>query len=146
MKKLIMTLALAAIGFTASAQLDFDMEIFHRPLVPEEVKSKFAALYSDAERVQWEMEDDNYKAEFKQDGLETEVIFDKNGDLVRAEEEISTAALPESAVQYLEVAYPGKKIKEASCITDENGNVRYEAEVRRDDLLFDAEGNYLGEG
>jgi hypothetical protein len=39
--------------------------------------------------------------------------------------------------------YPGAKISEAGKVTDANGKISYEAEVKGKDLVFDENGNFV---
>lgn len=145
MKKLILTLAIAALALTASAQDGFALDIFYPPQIPVEVQSKLEELHPGADDVAWEVEDGNYEAEFEVNDMDHEVIFDPMGKVLYSEKEIQPAELPQRVSSYLGEAYPGKKVSEASKSIDANGKVMYEAEVRRDELLFDANGNLIGE-
>lgn len=143
MKKLILTLAIAALGLTAYAQDEFAMDIFYPPQVPAEVQAKFEQLYPGMDDVSWEVEDGNYEAEFEVNDMDHEVIFDPMGKVLYSEKEICPGELPARVSSYIGEAYPGKKISGAMLITDETGKVIYEAEVKRDDLLFDANGTLI---
>jgi hypothetical protein len=145
MKKLMLILAFGALGSAASAQDEFTMDIFFPPKVPAEVQAKFEQLYPGADDVAWEVENGNYEAEFEVNDLEYEVRMDPLGNVLYTEEEISPSELPSAITSYIESNYEGKKVREASRLIDGQGNITYEAEVKRDDLLFDENGNFLGE-
>jgi len=105
--------------------------------VPAAVKSAFEKAYPNATDVDWKKEDSGYEVEFEL-GSENEqsIVFDANGKWLEKEIEINKADLPAPVL----AALKGKRIKEASKITKADGAVLYEAEVKRKDLLFDANG------
>jgi hypothetical protein len=111
--------------------------------VPQAVKTKFSAMYPDVSNTKWEMENGKYEAEFKENNTETSVIFEANGMYVQTETEISVSTLPAGVNDYVSKNLPGKKINEASQITLTDGTVVYEAEIGKEDYLFDSGGNYL---
>lgn len=122
--------------------------------VPAAVVSAFKKQYPNVKEVEWEKEGNNYEAEIElvqvpMDGkgkkreVEKSLEFTATGELVKTEEEIEIKALPAAINEYVNKNYPGKKIKEASKITEANGTVKYEAEVEKQDLIFDANGAFL---
>lgn len=137
MKKAIITLMLICLVASAYAQK------IKESAVPEAVKSSFAKLYPNVHNQKWEMEDGNYEAEFEVNEVETSVEFNAAGTLLMTEVEISVSELPASATDYIAKNMPGKKIAEASKMTDANGVVTFEAEVGVDDYIFDASGKFL---
>ena len=52
-------------------------------------------------------------------------------------------SLPQAIANYVVQNFPGKKIKEAAKIVNAAGLVTYEAEVGKDDYIFDSTGNFL---
>ena len=112
--------------------------------VPAIVKATFAKDYPKATAA-WEMEDKNYEASFKQDSKSITVVIDIKGALVETETSITMSDLPKAAADYLSVHYKDKKIKETAKIVKANGEVNYEAEVNKTDIIFDSKGNFLKE-
>jgi hypothetical protein len=121
--------------------------------VPPEVKDAFKKAYPKAEIEKWEKEDGNYEAEFeieripmdksgKKEEIEHSAVYTPKGELVQTEEEIKVSDLPKAVSEYIEKNV-GKKISEASKITDAKGVVNYEAEAGGTDYIFDAEGKFL---
>jgi hypothetical protein len=53
------------------------------------------------------------------------------------------SSLPPAVCSYLTEHYKGAIITEAGKVTDANGNIRYEAEVRHKDLVFDENGTLI---
>lgn len=129
MKKFTLLIVLLVAAQVAFAQ---------KSKVPQVVQSAFTTAYPNAVDVDWEKEDGNYEAEFDSaSGREMSVVFDANGGLLETEVPIVFSELPKAAQEALK----GKKVKETAKITNAKGVVSYEAEVRRKDLMFDAQGN-----
>jgi hypothetical protein len=137
MKKAIVILCSIILAFSSNAQKLKETD------VPTEVKTKFATIYPDVKSVKWEKEDGKFEAEFEQNKIEIAVLFEANGTYVQAEVRISISSLPKGVNEYVSKNHAGKKIEEASKITDAKGSVTYEAEVGNSDYLFDANGNFL---
>ena len=112
--------------------------------VPEVVKTKFETLYPKAGNPKWELEDGKYEASFKQDSIESSVIFSADGNVIQSETAIDVAQLPQPVKDYLTSQFGNQKIEEAEKITNSNGNVTFEAEVGTTDYLFDANGQFIG--
>jgi thermostable 8-oxoguanine DNA glycosylase len=137
MKKSILFLAMGFITITANAQKMKEAE------VPAAVKSSFMKLYPAAKVQAWEKENGNYEAEFTQNKVETSVLMSADGKLMETEMEIKASALPQGANDYVTKNLNGKKVKEASKITDAKGTVTYEAEVDEADYIFDSKGAFI---
>ena len=106
--------------------------------VPDAVKMAFAKAYPNVDDVEWELEDGNFEVEFEMaDDQEMSVVYDSNGALIETEVPVPFSELPKAA----QAALKGKKVKETAKITNAKGVVTYEVELRRKDLLFDAQGN-----
>lgn len=131
MKKIMLFVALFAFVQTAFAQAS---------KVPEAVKMAFSKAYPNADDVEWELEDGNFEVEFElTDDKEMSVLYDATGAVLETEVPVSLADLPKAAQETLQ----GKKVKETAKITNAKGVVTYEAEVRRKELMFDAQGRQL---
>jgi hypothetical protein len=112
--------------------------------VPQAVKDKFASLYPNVKKVEWEKEDANFEAEFEINGSENCCVFDASGNLLITAMEISISDLPKAASDYMAKNFTGKKITEAARIVDSKNIITYEAEVKGvGDLVFDASGNFV---
>jgi hypothetical protein len=57
--------------------------------------------------------------------------------------EVPVNDLPASVKEYVKEHKNGATIKEASRITDANGKISYEAEVKGRDLIFDESGKFI---
>ena len=137
MKKLILIPALILGMCTVFAQKIKESE------VPTAVKAKLTALYPNAKNPSWEKEKANYEAEFMNGKEEISVLLDASGNLIESETEISVSALPKAVTEYCAKNLAGKKIKEASKITEASGKVKYEAEIEKSDYMFDEAGNFI---
>jgi len=139
MKKLmVMVLAIASFSY-AQAQKVKEAE------VPTEVKAAFAKQYPGTKAGGWVKENGNYEVEFDYKKAEMTLVIDPKGTVLETETEIKVSELPKTVLDYCASKYVGKKIKEASRIVGAAGEVTYEAEIEKMDVLFDANGNFLKE-
>lgn len=111
--------------------------------VPQIVKDGFNKSFPTAQNEKWEKENQNFEAEFIVNKEEMSALFSPEGKLLESEVEIAIADLPSPIATYISKNLSGKKIKEASKITDAEGKVSFEAEVDGKDYIFDASGNLL---
>ncbi|MEO8238818.1 MAG: PepSY-like domain-containing protein [Flavobacterium sp.] len=93
------------------------------------------------------MEDKLYEAEFRQNGTETSVTYDLEGNRKELETEISTNKLPSAAIAYINKNYPKNKITTASKIIDDKNTATFEAEIKKgsktQDVLFTEQGIFI---
>lgn len=136
MKKTVLFLAL---GFVISAKAQ---EVKNAD-VPPAIKSSFLKLFPNAVVEKWEKEGNGFEAEFHDNKTEMSVSFGPNGQLLQTEQEIEVKDLPSGIADYAAKNLSGKKIKEASKITDPKGHVSYAAEIDGTDYIFDSDCKYL---
>lgn len=136
MYKTILVLAALMTSSSFSAQKLKEAE------VPQVVRDAFKSTYQDVKKVTWEKEDGNFEAGFENGGKENSVVFNSAGSILETEIQIRVEELPVAAKDYITKNYKSK-IKEASTITDAQGNMNYEAEVDGKDLIFDSSGNFI---
>jgi len=148
MKAIIITTAVA-LCFGAKAQKLKEAQ------VPSAVKEAFAKQFPNIKDTDWEKEGQNYEAEFEvkrvnmengksvKSSVEKSAVFDATGQMLQVEEEIPASQLPAAVRDYVTKNLGGKKIAEAAKITDAKGTVTYEAEVNKEDYIFDSGGNFL---
>jgi hypothetical protein len=139
MKKTILIIASLLFVITMNAQKIKESE------VPATIKTAFAKQFPGMKVEKWEKENGAYEAEFDNEKVETSVLFDNNGALLATEKKIEISELPLSVVDYVSKNLTGKKIKEASIITDAKETVTYEAEVDKVDYIFDSKGKFIKE-
>ena len=136
MKKLVIAIScIALIGLTSCKG---------SKTAPQNFQTGLSKLFPGVSNVDWDNEKDGtWEAEFVKNGIKTSVSFNQDGILKEVEEEIELSQFPTAAQNYLKSNFPNKKIKDISKMTDSKGVVTYEAEVDDQDLIFDAQGNFL---
>lgn len=109
----------------------------HNKDVPDKVLTSFTQMFPEVTDVEWEMEDENeWEAEFEQDGLEIVACFNADGVWLETEFEIEVSKLPVTALEFLESEYAGWEIEEVEFVENpdftgfevelENGNEELE--------------------
>lgn len=135
--KFIFTVTLIVLTTSARAQKGKSIQ------VPEVVKKAFESLKPEVKNPEWEMEGNDFEAEFKEAGKEVALIFHASGALFLTETEIPVAELPANTVSYIAKNASGKKIAEAAKLSYANGTVMFEAEAGNVDYIFDSGGNFV---
>ena len=110
--------------------------------VPANVKMTFQKEFPNV-AAKWEKEKENYEVNFKKVGKTMSAVITKAGVLMETETDIAVSALPAAAHDYLKMHFKGVKVKEAAKITNEKGEITFEAEVSGKDVIFDSNGNFL---
>ena len=110
--------------------------------VPQVVKTNFGKAHPNASG-KWEKEDGNFEVSFKESGKEMSCVIDASGNILETETVIPVNELPQATKDYIKKNYAGVTIKEAAKIVKANGEINYEAEVKKKDLIFDNEGKFL---
>ncbi len=139
MKKLVLMMVAAMI-----TSLTFAQKIQEKD-VPALVKASFQKQYPNIKEVKWDKEGEKFEASFDLNKIDNSVLFDSKGNILETEEEIELAQLPKGVLEYVINNYKGQNVKEAAKITDANGIVTYEAEIKGMDLLFDSNGKFIKE-
>jgi hypothetical protein len=112
--------------------------------VPATVKKVFTDAYPNATKVKWTKDKDNYEVAFEENKRETIVEYTAKGDLVEIETYVAVTTLPQPAFDYMKDNYRNRYIKkDATKITKANGEVYYQANVKRTDLVFDDKGRFV---
>lgn len=148
MKKTIIAFAISITTYTISAQKLKEND------VPLEVKEAFKKQYPEVKKAEWEKEGGNYEVEFhltrvpmdgkgKKKSVEKSVVFNAEGKLIETEEEINVSELPAAINEYVNKNLLGKKIKEASKISDHENKITYEIEIGKEEYLFDSAGTFI---
>lgn len=134
MQKIMMLLAIClGVGFAACAQ----------KTPPAAVVTTFNQKFQNVKELEWGQEKNGeWEAEFDQNGAEMSANFSADGKWLETETEIKVADLPAP----VQAALKGEKVKEAAKILRADGSTVYEAEVKHDDLIFDASGKMLSKG
>ncbi|MBV4360444.1 PepSY-like domain-containing protein [Pinibacter aurantiacus] len=109
---------------------------------PAAAEAAFKKSFPAATKVKWEKEGANYEVNFLEGKKEMAAVYGETGNWIETEEEIAISALPASVDAYVKQQKKGS-IKEASKITKANGEINYEAEVNKQDLIFDKDGKFI---
>jgi hypothetical protein len=105
--------------------------------VPANVKNAFKVKFSGATSVKWEMDDENYEAEFKLKNVMQSASFDKEGGWLDTESKIKSSDLPKEVKQAIKKEVAGFKITEASKIESAAHGSCYEVQVVKGDEVID---------
>jgi hypothetical protein len=86
----------------------------------------------------------NYEANWGgKSGEDNSAMFTPSGTFIEIVKAIPISKLPAAAISYIKEHEKGATIKEAGLVTDANGKVTYEAEIKGKDLIFDESGKFL---
>jgi Putative beta-lactamase-inhibitor-like, PepSY-like len=136
MKKFLCFAILTAFAFNSFPQKE-------KITVPPATTLAFAKAFPAAEKIKWGKEKADFEADFVFNGKHFSAVYDQTGVLKETEEDIKTTALPAVVTDYVKQHYKNASIKEAAKITKPTGEVNYEAEVNKMDLIFDANGKFI---
>lgn len=115
---------------------------FAQKTPPQAVATTFHQKFPDVKAPKWGQEKNGeWEAEFDRGNAEMSANFNAAGQWLETETEINVSDLPAP----VQAALKGKKVKEAAKIVRADGSTVYEAEVRRHDMVFDANGKLLSE-
>jgi hypothetical protein len=118
------------------------------PVAPDAVLKGFAKNYGDAKAI-WKVNEENYEAAFKLNGMPATVWYDSTGYRMNVEVEIKSDQLPSIALSYIDRNYPKAKITKALKWTDDKKVNTFQAEIKLSseskNLLFNARGNLIKE-
>jgi len=112
--------------------------------IPVGVKNALLKKYPSATKVTWEKEKGNYEANWGgKSGEENSVQFTSEGNFIEIVNAIPVSQLPKPVIEYINIHYKKEKITEAGKVTDSKGKIFYEAEVKKKDIIFDENGNFV---
>src|SRR5438105_360006 len=115
MKKLIMILPVAAaMALFAFVQKDIK--------VPAAAKQSFAKAHPGITG-KWEKEGVNYEVNFKENGKTMSCVIEAKGTILETETDIAVSELPATVSAYVKDHFKGAKIKDASTIVRNNGEM-----------------------
>lgn len=137
MKSALTFLTFIACSTFMSAQPTKDLDI------PFAVMDKFTLLYPDAKYILWELEEEKYLAQFRNNKMGTSAILLVDGTLVRTETEIKIIALPEAATVFFKNNFDSKKIEDTRIAEDQAGIITFKAMVDDTNYTFDSSGQLI---
>jgi len=123
--------------------------------VPKAVINAFEKAYPNAKGLEFEEETFEgkaaYEVEYKENGMEYELLYSADGTLLQKEEEIDGKSLPEPVAQAIKKAHPKAEIKEVEKLMKPDGAVTgYEVDIKvagkEIELELDVSGNILKTG
>ena len=98
--------------------------------VPQAVRDNFYSMYN-PDKVEWELEGEDYEAEFYEDGKKKTVTFAPFGTMVSLKTKIETSELPAIVTGAVWGEYPEAVITEAE-ETISGDITEYEIEIKND--------------
>lgn len=105
--------------------------------LPEPVKSAFKAKFADVKKAKWEMDYENYEAEFKYKKDEMSAKFDKTGKWLETEYMVLPSDLPQAVKDYMNSNFAGFEIKEAEKVETADKGVLYELEIKKAEAKYE---------
>ena len=123
--KTLKLIALALFGTTVMFAQDLKQNE-----VPTEITTKFQKDFANAKDVEWEQDGMNYKAEFDINAMEYEIWYNKSGERVKLEKEITATDLPSVISSTLKSKYADYKIDSVEMVETDAKNT-YEIELEK---------------
>lgn len=119
-----------------------------RSPVPNKVASAFKAKFPAAQQVKWSKESDQeFEAEFMQDGRAITATFDVNGNWIETETAVSRDELPAPVVAALDSQFADYTLKKAEKLEKEGAPVAFELKLLKDqteyEVTIDQNGNVV---
>ncbi len=124
-------------------QLGLNAQKVKESSVPEVVKNNFTRVVPNTTVTEWEMEDGNYEASYKQNDAVNSIIFTSDGKIVCYKYNIASSELPEAVRNYITTNLAGKKIGEINRMKTVSGSVSYDVTAGDSDYFFDGVGDFL---
>jgi uncharacterized membrane protein YkoI len=120
--------------------------------VPKAVIDAFEKAYPNAKALEFEKETFEgktaYEVEYKENGIEYELLYSADGTLLQKEEEIDGKSLPEPVAQAVKKAHPKAEITEVEKLMKPDGTLTgYEVDIKtagkKIELELDVNGNII---
>jgi hypothetical protein len=112
--------------------------------ISDKLLTAFQRTFPDAIQVKWVEQPTGYMVSFKQNDIQTKVLYDKDGNFVGSFRYYLEKNLPVTVIYRLQKDYAGKSVFGVTEITNENG-VQYYIKMQDDKywytILSDASGN-----
>jgi uncharacterized membrane protein YkoI len=98
--------------------------------VPPSFTEGLLKKYPNAKDIEWERDGMDYKVEFEVGRMEHEIWFNKDGETVRIEKDITRSMMPQGLINIINRDYAGYKIDSVES-TEKNGQTTYEVELEK---------------
>lgn len=137
----ILAIVLFAIGFAKAQDLN-------SADVPFNLRDTFNKEYPKTSDVEWEKELDNYKVEFDLNRRDHEVWYSASGNMLKKEQEITEAEIPETIRATIKSKYAGYRVDDVEMVWKNNVKTfEIELEKGQDEkhLIFDDKAKVLSE-
>lgn len=113
--------------------------------VSQDVKQAFNQKFPNAQKVSWDKENNNeWEAEFRQNGLEYSANYSLDGQWLETESEIESIKVPAQVSQNMAKDYPDARVKEVFKVEREEG-IFYEYEFKLNgktqEVVYNSSGN-----
>lgn len=133
MKRILLLIVFSvSLSYTVTAQKISSSD------VPAVVAETFKSKFSIAEKINWSLDYDKYKAEFKVSKSQYSATFDKDGKWLKTETYLKPSDLPKSAKENLTKEFgelSDYKIEDPEKVETKDG-INYEMEVRKGELTY----------
>lgn len=96
--------------------------------IPAVVKSNFYEKHTDAQKVEWQMSDQNYLVKYEIADIDHKIIYSPAGEIIFTAKEIKAAELPAAVAAAIAKDFPNYKIDDADEIT-KNGKITYKVDL-----------------
>lgn len=116
--------------------------------VPAPVKDAFSKEYAKATDVEWKKDMENYKVEFDLNRMENEVWYNASGTVVKKEQDIAEAELPQAVRDAVKSGYADYRLDDIEKVWQNNAtSYQLELEKGNEDkhVTFDANGKVIEE-
>lgn len=146
MKKILL-IPLLVLGLFAWQGCNDDDDL-RNPGGNTDVESAFNAMYSDADRVEWEKKGNYWVADFWKDGREKEAWFEMNGNWYQTETDITFAELPETVKTAFGASeYKDWRVDDVDMFERNDAEIFYILDVERGnqdyDLYYSSDGTMI---
>jgi uncharacterized membrane protein YkoI len=98
--------------------------------VPRSFTEGLLKAYPTATDIEWEKSGTDYKVEFDVGKMEHEIWFNKDGNMVKVEKNITRAEIPANLMEIIKRDYPDYKIDSVESV-EMGGNVTYVVELEK---------------
>lgn len=114
--------------------------------LPEAVQNAFMQDNAKGTDVEWKRDMENYKVEFDIGRMEHEIWFTPSGKVIKTEQEMTEADLPQTIRDVIKSKYKGYNVDDVEMMW-QNDTTTYEVELEKGkeewELVFDSKGKIL---
>lgn len=113
--------------------------------VPAPVVEKFKAAYPTAEKVQWELDEEEYFADFALSKQEKSAHYSADGKWLRTETPVRPSDVPKLVKQSAFKSFKNYSIIDPVKVETDGKGIYYKMELTKDDLTYEVEITETGE-